>query len=440
MKQSYKASKHFSLLWLLTTVICIISCRVDPISDPNNPSPGSITQNATLGEIQNLVDGAESGMRNDMGFYFDDVGVIGREFYRHSTSDPRFTSDLLGKANAVLDNNTFYITNPFAASYRVIKNTNILIPALQNTAAPITDDQRRAGIAYAKTIQAYQLLLVFNLTYENGIRVDVADPNNLGPFLSKDESLNAIQELLNTADTDLKNNSTAFPFSSSIFGDTASVFSKFNRALAARVAVYHEDWALANTALTESFFNLNGDLTTGAYYLYSTAGGDQLNPQYFPLNANGEARVVQVNFVPEAEAGDTRVTAKTSKRTDSASQDGLNSLYDFYVYQTNVAPIPIIRNEELILLYAEVQAQLNNPVEAVKAIDIIRNAASLADYSGATDLNSLITEILKQRRYSLYGEGHRWIDLRRYDRLNELPIDRTGDDVWVQFPRPATEQ
>jgi hypothetical protein len=427
-------------MFLITTVTCITSCKVEPIPDLNNPSSGSITQNASLGEIQNLVDGTESGMRDNMGFYFDDVGVIGREFYRHSTSDPRFTSDLLGKANAVLDNNTFYITNPFAARYRVVKNTNILIPALQNTTAPITDDQRRAGIAYAKTIQAYELLVVFNLEYENGIRVDVADPNNLGPFLSKDESLNAIQDLLNTADTDLKNNSASFPFNSSLFGNSAGMFSEFNRALAARVAVYREDWALANTALTESFFNLNGDLTLGAYYLYSTAGGDQLNPQYFPLNANGEARVVQVNFVPEAEAGDTRVTAKTAKRTDSASQDGLNSLYDFYVYQTNVAPIPIIRNEELILLYAEIQAQLNNPVEAVKAINIIRNAASLADYAGATDLNSLITEILKQRRYSLYGEGHRWIDLRRYGKLDQLPIDRAGDDVWVQFPRPATEQ
>ena len=123
------------------------------------PVRASIIQNATLGEIQNLVDGTESGMRDNMGFYFDDVGVIGREFYRYSTSDPRFTSDLLGKGSAVLDNNTFYITNPYAARYRVVKNTNILIPALQNTKAQgITDDQRKAGIAYAKTIQAHELI------------------------------------------------------------------------------------------------------------------------------------------------------------------------------------------------------------------------------------------------------------------------------------------
>jgi hypothetical protein len=438
MKRNCKVVINIPLLLFLTSVLWT-SCKIDPINDPNNPGAGSITENASIGEIQNLVDGIESGMRDNMGFYYDGVGVIGREFYRYSTSDPRFTSDLLGKGSATLDNNTFYTTNPFAARYRVVKNTNILIKALENTKAAITDAQRKAAIAYAKTVQAYQLLLVFNQQYGNGIRVDVADPDNLGPFLSKDESLNAIQALLNTANTDLKGNSATLPFSTSLFNNTASEFSKLNRALATRVSVYRKDWTQAAAALNESFFNINGDFNTGSYYLFSTKGGDQLNPQYFPLNATGETRVVQPNFVTDAEAGDTRVTNKVSLRSATAFQDGLQSDYDFYVYKSNDAPIPIIRNEELILLYAEIQAQQGSTTNAKNAIDIVRTAAGLNPYGGATDLNSLITEILKQRRYSLFGEGHRWIDMRRYDRLAQLPIDRVGDDVWIQFPRPANE-
>jgi ribosomal protein L10 len=392
-----------------------------------------------LGEIQNLVVGAEAAMRNTLNNYWDGVSVIGREYYRFSTSDPRLTSDLLGKGSATLDNNTFYTTNPFNARYRVVKNTNILIAALQNTKATISDAQRKAAIAYAKTVQAHELLMVFNQQYDNGIRVDVSDPDKLGPFLSKDESLNAIQNLLNEANVDLKGNGVDLPFSTTLYSKKASEFSKFNRALAARVAIYRKDWSLANTALTESFYDLNGSLTDGVYYNFSTAGGDLLNPVFFPLNTPpAEARVVQPSFITNADAGDTRLS-KAPKRTTTASQDGLSSDYDFFVYKTNVAPIPIIRNEELILIYAEVQAQLNNSGNAVTAINKIRNAASLGNYSGATDLNSLITEILKQRRYSLFGEGHRWVDMRRYNRLNELPIDRTGDDVWPQFPRPATE-
>jgi hypothetical protein len=53
---------------------------------------------------------------------------------------------------------------------------------------------------------------------------------------------------------------------------------------------------------------------------------------------------------------------------------------------------------------------------------------------------ALITEMLNQRRYSLYCEGHRWVDMRRYGLLSQLPVDRPGDDVWARFPIPVSEQ
>src|SRR6185369_10485635 len=198
MKYAHKNITGYLLPVLMLVVFS--SCKVEPILDPNNPGIGTISANPTVGEIQNLVTGIESGMRDNMNFYFDDAGVIGREFYRFSTSDPRFTSDLLGKGTAVLDNNTFYITNPFAAKYRVIKNVNILLDGLTNTtSSDVTDAQRAAGKAYANTIKAYELLIALNLEYGNGIRLDVANPAALGPFLSKDESFNAISSLLDNA-------------------------------------------------------------------------------------------------------------------------------------------------------------------------------------------------------------------------------------------------
>ncbi|PWT95127.1 MAG: RagB/SusD family nutrient uptake outer membrane protein [Bacteroidetes bacterium] len=438
MKSQYNFLSKIRTVILVSFLLWINACKIDPIPDPNNPSITSITQNASLGEIQNLVDGTESAMRDNLGNYFDGVCVIGREYYRFSTSDPRFTSDLLGKGNATLDSNTFYTTNPFAARYRAIKNANILIEALTNTKASITDEQRKAGIAYAKTIKAYELLLVFNEQYGNGIRVDVSDPDKLGPFLDKDGSLNAIASLLDEANTDLSGQTTEFPFTSTIYTNDAATFSKFNRAIAARVAVYRSDWNGALTALSNSFFDINGPLNKGSYHIFSTAGGDQLNPMFFPLESNGETRVAQPDFVKDAEAGDTRLS-KVVQRSDTAFQDGLSSNYDFYLYTSNTANIPLIRNEELILIYAEANIQLNNLTEGRDALNKIRTAASLPNYSGALTQDALIDEMLKQRRYSLYGEGHRWVDMRRYNRLDQLPIDRPGDDVWVQFPRPTNE-
>ncbi len=54
-----------------------------------------------------------------------------------------------------------------------------------------------------KTIKAYELLINLNLTYTNGVRVEVADPNNPGPFLGYPESLTAIANLLDEGKTDL---------------------------------------------------------------------------------------------------------------------------------------------------------------------------------------------------------------------------------------------
>ena len=92
------------------------------------------------------------------------------------------------------------------------------------------------------------------------------------------------------------------------------------------------------------------------------------------------------------------------------------------------------------MIYAEANIQNENLSEGEKAINIIRNGHGLPNYSGAVTKDALINEMLYQRRYSLFYEGHRWVDMRRYDRLRELPIDRTGDQVWTAMPIPQTEE
>jgi len=118
----------------------------------------------------------------------------------------------------------------------------------------------------------------------------------------------------------------------------------------------------------------------------------------------------------------------------------LTSNRDVWVYTTSTDPIAIIRNEELILLYAEAKLQTNAFADAKTAIDKIRTGHGLGAYGGALTQAALLDELLIQRRFSLFFEGHRWVDMRRYNRLNQLPIDRVGDDVWVMFPLPLTEE
>jgi hypothetical protein len=76
---------------------------------------------------------------------------------------------------------------------------------------------------------------------------------------------------------------------------------------------------------------------------------------------------------------------------------------------------------------------LSNPFSQ-KAINVVRNAANLGTY-GALTATALENEIFF-RRYSLFGEGHRWIDMRRFERISELPNDRAGDAVPDAIPVP----
>jgi len=425
-----------SLLFISASIL-FISCQKD-YGNLNSPTVESFLSNSAASSLNNLVTGSESGMRTNMALYLDDVGTIGRENYRFSASEPRYVTDLLGADNAVLSNSNFYITNTWASRYRVVKNCNTLIQAATNSTL-ITAEQRSGYIGFAQTIKAYQLLLCLNQTDSNGIRIDVSNPAALGPIVGLNPSLDAIQALLDSGKTALSAGTVIFPLSSGFsgFSDAAGLV-EFNRALSARVQVYRQDWTDALTALSQSFFSLTGDFNQGVFSVFGTGSGDQLNPAFIPQKQTGEVRVANPSYAQDILPNDDRISKATLRPV--ASLNNLSSDRDVWVYTSSTAPMPIIRNEELILIYAEANIQTNNFTEAVKAINVIREKHGLADYSGAMTNPALINEMLYERRYSLFFEGHRWIDVRRYNLLNTLPLDRPGDNVWSLFPLPVSEQ
>ena len=430
--------KYISLGWqTIALVLLVSSCKKD-FGDLNNATVEDFTANATAGELNNLVSGTESGMRNSLAFYLDDVGIIGREMYHFSGSEPRYVTDLLGANAATLSNSNFYITNPWASRYQVVKNCNILIQAATNSKS-ITPAQRSGYIGFARTIKAYQLLLVLNLTDSNGVRINVTDPDHLGPLVQPADALAAISSLLDSAKTDFGTASVAFPLAGFGNFNDAPGLLQFNRALAARVDVYRQNWASALTDLSQSFFGLQTDLATGVYHVFAAGSGDQLNAFFIPQNTSGEVRVAHPSYANDIAPGDDRI-GKATLRLSTASLNGLSSNRDVWVYTSSTAGIPVVRNEELVLINAEANIQLNHLPDAVTALNVIRAAHNLSPYPGAVTKAALLTEMLNQRRFSLYCEGHRWVDLRRYNLLSQLPIDRPGDDVWTEFPIPVSEQ
>ena len=430
---------HFVLFTML--LVGVTSCTFDEQTDPNGPSLEGVLTGASINQLNNLVVGVESTMRNSLGIQTTASGTMARELYLFD-ADPRNTANILGKNGSTLENSDFYSTAAWAGRYRSIKNANILIQSANNTSA-ITDAQKAGYTGFAKTIIAFELIEVLK-SYARA-RVDVSDDTNLGPILEFDDALAQVRNMLDDGLSDLSAAGADFAFDLAGFDsfNTPSSFTEFNRGTAAVAALYSGDKASARTALTASHFNINGDLKAGPTHEFSQSAGDLTNPVYKGASTvavpnNGDQIIVQNSWVTDAEANDTRVTSKTAVRPNPTSQDGLNGTHETILYATNVSPIDMLRNEELILVYAEAQIG-NDNTEALAALNIIRNAAGIGNYGGATDDASLTTEMLNQRRYSLWNENHRMFDLRRYNLSSTLPIDRAGDVVYNVFPVPLTD-
>lgn len=426
---------------LLCMVFTFTCCELNEVINPNAATVDSVQNGASQADIQLLAVGLEAVMRNDLEFHYDTVSILGRDYYDLTGVDPRFTGELI---KGPLDNNGFLTTRSYAAWYKIVKSANILIEAVLNSEAGFTDQVKNSYYGYAKTLKAYALLMVANRQYTNGIRLDVTDPNNLGPNVTYTEALTGIMSLLNEAATDLGSGGSSFDFSiSSGFAgfDTPATFNQFNKALVARIALYQDDKVGVISALGSSFFDMNGDLWSGPAHIFGATGNDILNAQFHVLDQSGQEFMIHDSWIADAEAGDTRINEKSFMLTGGTTTfDGLSADYQAAVYKSNVDPVYLIRNEELILMYAEANIGTDN-VEAVNAINVVRNAASLADYAGAVDDTSLLDEVVNQRRYSLFAEGHRWVDLRRLGKLNStyISLDRAGDNVIDAFPTPFTE-
>ena len=70
---------------------------------------------------------------------------------------------------------------------------------------------------------------------------------------------------------------------------------------------------------------------------------------------------------------------------------------------------PVIRYADVLLMLAEALAQQGNMGEAANYLNMVRNRAGLADYSGS----DLLGAIYHERRVELAFENHRWFDLKR---------------------------
>ncbi|HSK13848.1 MAG TPA: RagB/SusD family nutrient uptake outer membrane protein, partial [Phnomibacter sp.] len=297
------------------------------------------------------------------------------------------------------------------------------------------------------TIAAYQFMIPAMFRFDS-IRVDVEDPLKPGPYVPYQDALTFMANLLNEGLNDLNAGGTNFPFNLTAGWagfTTIDRIKQVNRAIAARVAVYRGQWQDALTATAASFMNTGGNLNDGPSFVFN-GPPDIFNPLFYVRDANVSTMiVVHPSVMRDTTAGDLRVAQKFYRRaspvTVSSDAGTLQGQYQDNRYASQTSPVKWFRNEELILIKAEAHANLNQFTDAKTAIDIVRNAAGIGPYTGALTQAALINEILYQRRYSLWAEawGHRWIDVRRYNRINDIDVSFDGGTRFMRFPKPQSD-
>lgn len=408
------------------------------VPDLNNPSIQDLVDNPNRETIAAATHGLMQTARDHSADIVQWLGALGREGYPMSQTGASLTGTVINPLNSA----NFPGNGLWATPYRNIRNANLIFQALEG-ANDLSEAEKQGVLGFAKTIQANDFLSLILTRDRFGVPIDVnRDPTgDPAPVASREEVYEHIVSLLEEAAQHLRNAGASFPFSvhSGLedFG-TPAEFLELNRALRARVAVYMDDWSTALTALEESFLDTSLPLDFGAYHVFTTNSGDATNPLNRPDFFYAHTRLRdEAQLRPDGEI-DLRAETKL-QQTSPLTVSGITSDLNFTLYNSPSAPIPWVKNEELILLRAEALIGLGRYDEAEEDINFIRVNSGGLDPVDITAANAL-DELLYNKRYSLVWEyGHVWIDMRHYGRLAEIPRTSADPRLFDAMPIPANE-
>jgi hypothetical protein len=437
-------------LTLVGAVLVLAGCADEEIPNYNNPVTPAVVP--SLAALQSQVTGIAAGDRENHAFQILIMETMGRDAYRIDAADPRYINNPLGQFNP-----SAFVTNfLWNSHYRTVRSANDVVSGVADAALSATDKAGARG--YAQTMKALQYIRLIELRDTIGVPIALGQ-GALDPIRCKPAVLAYISALLDSAATDLAAGGTAFAFtlpggfSSNGAFNTPAGFLKFNRGLKGKNEVYRGfaayaksgtiDAAALNAAITAidaSFADVNGNFRNGVYHIYSTASGDLLN-QNFDLSVHR----ANPKVVSEAEPGDLRLSKVRKDASQNISTEGVSSDLLFTVFSGPTSPIPLLINEELLLVKAEALWGRNRDAEALALANAVRTRSggfavpkTLASFPTRLDL---LREILKQKRYSLlYESPSRAIDYRMFGLWTELGPERTATNFGpMVVPIPEAE-
>ncbi|MBP1616770.1 MAG: outer membrane protein, nutrient binding [Bacteroidetes bacterium] len=340
-----------------------------------------------------------------------------------------------------------YVTSTWRYNYRVINRANSVISGTAALDTSIIDDDTKASIiAQAKSLRA--------LTYFKLVNLYGAVPLQLDPLASDLSNINLARTdtavVYDTIVSDLK---SAIPSLSELTSSSDQFYANkdFAYGLLSKVYLYlgeydsalvYADRVLANTSL--GLVDDYSDLWTtssnleGLLRIDYTSSDNNYLAFFFDADNGGRYEIAPSDYLYAAfdDSDDVRkdlISTSTSGYVLSKYNDVSTGIDKFY----------ILRLAEIYLIAAEASAELGDYATATTYYNIVRARAGADTHTLTT--SNWKSLIFNERRLELFGEGQRWLDLKRSGLASTYIAEKasvTWDDIstkYLKWPIPQDE-
>lgn len=427
------------ILYLFISII-VSGCEVldlepeSKISDKLAISDASSLETAIYGTYARLHN------NNYYGLTFQSLGYLPGDNVRWTGS-----YDFLAQfdANNVRPDNTQLIP-VFTGIYRTINSANQVIKAIETTKFPgLSQTNRKLFKGEAYFIRA---LSYFDLSRLWGGMQLVT-----GPTLSSLDNINirrsSLQETRELILNDLNTADSLLPETTNRNRATR----KTVYALKARLYIYMQDWENAESFASKLIEDDNYELIS-PYNSFFANGVKNTKESIFELAYSAtDQNDHSFWWQPPANSGrrewaptDELVTLLNDPSSGGNRQTMIartappgNLWYGNVYYRSpRTDPAFILRIAEMYLIRAEARAQLEKVSEGLEDLNAVRSRAGL-DQAAVSNSGELLLAIEQERRLEFAFEPHRWFDLARTGRLDDI-LGVTDQNKWV-MPIPIGE-
>ncbi len=436
----------YTILAILLLQVSLSCEKMLEVDVPENQIPTESvfetvqTANAALAELyaglwnSSPLAGNQSGRL--LGSYTDDLTYYG-------TNSTTGLYDIF--QNQQIDSNAA-ISTYWTSAYRLVYVSNAILEGTEKSSTiPVTEKQRIKGEALlVRSILFFYLQQIFG-----DIPYPISTDYQINQSLPKIQSSEVLSRLENDLNTSISLLTDTYRSTERIIPNR-----KVAELMLAKIYMIQSRWNNAETLLRtitqSSLYQPENDLTkvfikSGSHILWQLKpknNGDatqEVTAYYFTGAAPSNYALSQ-NLVNIFTSGDQRKNQWMATVTVGQNTWYRPAKYKALTNNTSEYSI-IFRLEEVYLLLAETLAEQDKSAEALPYLNATRQRATLPALLLPISKQTLLNEIILEDRKEFFTEmGHRFFDLKRMNRLNDLlPIKANWKSYNSLWPLPQKE-